>query len=70
MMLTISQAEQALTEGKRATLLGKDIVRASNDVRRQGIPEGLQGAGAREDSIRFVDHFLQPRLDMPLKGEE
>jgi len=42
MMVIVSKAEKAVREGGRATTLGKDIMSAFNNVRREGVIRALR----------------------------
>lgn len=61
MILTVSKVEQAMAEGDHATLLGKDIVSAFNNVRRKGVIEALNTCSAPRYLVNFVYSFLSPR---------
>ena len=58
---TVSQAETALKQGKRDTLLGKDIVSAFNNVRKERVLQALREHNTEQDIIDFVTNFLSSR---------
>jgi len=61
MMQNISKVERGLKEGKRVTLLGKDVVSAFNNLRREGMLESLERAGVPKATRDYVSAFLEPR---------
>lgn len=61
MMLTVSHAERAIKEGKKATLLGKDIVSTFNNVRKPRLMQLLRQGDTPKHLISYIQHFLTTR---------
>ena len=61
LMITVNKVEEALANGERATLLGKDIVSAFNQVRRTEILKSLRLNNTPSHITRYVGYFLLPR---------
>ena len=59
--LYLSIAERTLRSGGRATLLGKDIKSAFNNLSSKGVLSSLQEADAPDPIKRYVTNFLRPR---------
>jgi len=60
MMITVGKVERARAEGKRATLLGKDVVSAFNRVRADRLCGILERAGLHWEA-EYCRNFLGPR---------
>jgi len=58
---TTSLVGRAIKASLRATSLGKDILLAFNDLRKEGTMDALRQAGLERNILRYVAHFLSPR---------
>lgn len=61
MMITMSKVERAMKGGSRATLLGKDVVSAFNNLRKEGTLEALAWAGVDRETLNYTEAFFESR---------
>ena len=61
LMVTISHIQRTQGKGGRATLLGKDVVSAFNNLHTEGTMQSLRVAGADPQSLLYVSRFLAAR---------